>query len=90
MTVNRVPFGTIPDGQELVATVLVCKKRDGTYSISHQLIEGERFDEDDPVHCMVSFIAQNAQQIAATATQYRDRARAAGKRADERLILVGA
>jgi hypothetical protein len=87
---NRIPFGTVPDGQDLVATVLVCKKPDGKYSITYQLLEGERFDEDHPVHCMVSFIAQNAQQIAATAAQYRDKARAAQKRADQRLILVGA
>jgi hypothetical protein len=87
---SLVPFGTIPDGQQLMATVLVCKKPDGNYSISYQLVDGERFDEDDPVHCMVSFIAQNAQQIAATAAQYRDKARAAGQRAEQRLILVGA
>ena len=81
-----VPFDTTPAGTVLVSTIMVGRKPDGSYIVEHRLAEGLQFDEDDPVHCLGSFIAQNAQQIAVTAAQYRDRARAAQGRSEERLI----
>jgi len=83
-----VPFDTPPAFTKLVSTIMIGQKPDGTYIVEHRLAEGLQFDEDDPVHCLGSFIAQNAQQIAATAVQYRDKARAAGRRASNRIVSL--
>mgnify|MGYP000064396181 CR=1 FL=1 len=83
-----LPFDAAAPGERLIACIVITRKADRTLFVDFRLADGEVFDEDDPVHCMASFIAQNAQRIAATACQYRDRARAAGRRAEKRIVSL--